>query len=99
MKTETTTRFIAIDGKAFETREACMAHESMNFERIFVGLKPAQVAAAFSRDGEAGRMLAEAFEVAGRACARMRIVNGGSRRVSAKQREAAAAASQPAQGE
>jgi hypothetical protein len=62
MKTITTERFVAFDGKDFPTAHECRRHERDNFAAMFVGLTREMVDSAFDlTDAD----LAKAFETAG----------------------------------
>jgi ABC-type taurine transport system substrate-binding protein len=70
-------KFLAFDGKVFETVEECAAHEAAKPEARVVGLTPEQVAAALARTDID---LADAFEAIGSKIARARRESGDLKR-------------------
>ena len=70
-------KFLAFDGKIFETVEECAAHEAARPEARVVGLTADQVAAALARTDVD---LADAFEALGSKIARARRESGDLKR-------------------
>jgi len=70
-------KFLAFDGKVFDTAQECERHEGMRPERLVVGLTAADVEAALQR---INLPLAEAFEALGAKIARARRESGELKR-------------------
>ena len=87
-------KFLAFDGKIFETVEECAAHEAARPEARVVGLTANQVAAALARTDVD---LADAFEALGSKIARARRESSDLTQVDAQgQRRGAEPADEPA---
>jgi hypothetical protein len=84
-------KFLAFDGKIFETIEECAAHEAARPEARVVGLTADQVAAALARTDVD---LADAFEALGSKIARARRESGDLKRTR-KSNGAAESADEP----
>ena len=85
-------KYLAFDGKVFESVEECAAHEAARPEARVVGLTADQVAAALARTDVD---LADAFEALGSKIARARRESGDLKRTR-KVNGAAEPADEPA---
>jgi hypothetical protein len=62
MKQQTSVKFLAFDGTAFDDKEACKAYEAEGFLTQFVGWKKERVVAADAGDTDKGKKDAIAIE-------------------------------------